>query len=66
MIAFSICLLSVPQEQLPFSISRISVVGAAGQGTTIKGYQELDLAVFVKGIMHMFGMTSSFSTQRRL
>jgi len=37
------------QERLPFSVSRISVVGAAGQGTTIKGNLELDLAVFVKG-----------------
>ena len=40
-----------PQEQLPFTVSRISVVGAAGQGTTIGGYRELDLAVFVKGTM---------------
>lgn len=42
---------SKPQEQLPFTVSRISVVGAAGQGTTIGGYRELDLAVFVKGTM---------------
>lgn len=42
----------VLQEQLPFSVSRISVVGAAGQGTTIKGFHELDLAVFVKGVVH--------------
>ena len=37
------------QDHLPFSVSRISVVGAAGQGTTNKGNLELDLAVFVKG-----------------
>ncbi|XP_068677758.1 uncharacterized protein [Montipora foliosa] len=37
-------------EHLPFTVSRISVVGSAGQGTSIKGYQELDLAVFVKDL----------------
>lgn len=37
-------------DRLPFSVSRISVVGAAGQGTTIKGNKELELAVFVKDL----------------
>lgn len=37
-------------DSLPFSVSRILVVGAAGQGTTIKGYKELELAVFVKDL----------------
>ena len=44
-----ILLLVIPQDNLPFNISRISVVGAAGQETTIKGNLELDLAVFIKG-----------------
>ena len=47
----TVSLFPKPQEQLPFTVSRISVVGAAGQGTTIGGYRELDLAVFVKGTM---------------
>ena len=59
-----------PQEQLPFTVSRISVVGAAGQGTTIKGYRELDLAVFVKGKMldnycNSFRGNSRFSTNNK-
>ncbi|PFX28525.1 hypothetical protein AWC38_SpisGene6793 [Stylophora pistillata] len=37
-------------DSLPFSVSRILVVGAAGQGTTIKGYKEVELAVFVKDL----------------
>jgi len=42
------------QEHLPFSVSRISVVGAVGQRTTIKGNLELDLAVFVKGTVKAY------------
>lgn len=37
------------QTNLQFNVTRVSVVGASGQGVTIKGSKELDLAVFVKG-----------------
>ncbi|KAK3710133.1 hypothetical protein QZH41_001614 [Actinostola sp. cb2023] len=36
---------------LPFSVSRISLVGNAGQGTTAKGVQEIDLAIFIQDFL---------------